>query len=64
MVLEVKSRIVQSRSAYTQYLIIPSAIVRDSQYPLKKNQKVTITIDLTEKRLIIAPTKEALIMVK
>lgn len=57
MVLEEETKIVQSRNAYTQYLIIPSAVVRDSQYPFKGGGKVRIIVDPTHQVIIIAPSE-------
>lgn len=53
MVLERKAKLVQSPSAPTQYLIIPSALVRDSQYPFKEGGKVIIKFYVQNKILII-----------
>lgn len=53
MVLEFESKIVQSKSAHTQYLVIPSVMVQDSQYPFKEGEKIRITIDTSHKRMII-----------
>jgi len=61
MVLKEEAKIVQSRNAYTQYLIIPSAVVRDSQYPFKDHKKVKIIVDPTHRIMIIAPTEGVLI---
>ena len=55
MVLKEETKIVQSRNAYTQYLIIPSAVVRDSQYPFKEGGNVIIFVEPTHQILIIAP---------
>jgi hypothetical protein len=55
-------RIKQSKNAHTQYLIIPSAIVRDSQYPFKKEEEVEITVEPSERKIIVkslSKTKEA-----
>jgi len=57
MVLREETKIVQSRNAYTQYLIIPSAVVRDSQYPFKDGGNVRIIVDPTHRVMIIAPTE-------
>ena len=57
MVLKEETKIVQSRNAYTQYLIIPSAVVRDSQYPFKNGGEVKITVDPIHRVMIIAPTE-------
>jgi hypothetical protein len=53
MVLKEKSRIIQSVKSYTQYVTIPSAIVRDSQYPFKKNDIIEIEVDPSKKIMII-----------
>lgn len=44
MVLQAKSKIIQSQNSNTQYLTIPAALVKDSQYPFSSNQVVTIKI--------------------
>ncbi len=59
MALEGKAKIVQSPNAYTQYLIIPSALVRDSQYPFKEGDTVTIKVDVQNKILIIMSESDA-----
>ncbi|MBX5321836.1 MAG: hypothetical protein ACQXXG_08800 [Candidatus Bathyarchaeia archaeon] len=61
MVLKEETRIVQSRNAYTQYLIIPSAVVRDSQYPFKDGGKVKIIVDPAHRVVVIAPSEGVLI---
>jgi len=53
MVLKGKSKIIESKYAKTQYLIIPSAITRDSQYPFKHGDQVEIIIDTHRKLLMI-----------
>ena len=53
MVLQEETKIVQSRKAYTQYLIIPSAVVRDSQYPFKDGGRVRIKVDPKRKILVV-----------
>ena len=53
MVLEEETRLVKSPNAYTQYLIIPAAMVRDSQYPFKNGGKVKIKVDPEKKLLFI-----------
>jgi len=45
MVKEYETKIVQSKKAHTQYLVIPSVMVQDSQYPFKEGEKVRIIID-------------------
>jgi len=57
MVLKEETKIVQSRNAYTQYLIIPSAMVRDSQYPFKDGGHVKIITDPIHRVIIIAPSE-------
>jgi len=58
MVLEDETKIVQSKNAHTQYLVIPSALVQDSQYPFKNGDTVKITVDPKHQALIITPVKE------
>jgi hypothetical protein len=58
MVLEEETNIVQSKNAYTQYLTIPSSLVRDSQYPFKNGDKVKITVDPTHRILMITPAEK------
>lgn len=53
MVLEEETKIVQSRNAYTQYIVIPAAMVRDSQYPFEKNEKVKIIVIPEEEKIVI-----------
>jgi hypothetical protein len=53
MVLKEKSRIIQSVKSYTQYVTIPSAIVRDSQYPFKKDDIIEIEVDPSRQIIII-----------
>ena len=57
MVLEEETKLVKNPNAYTQYLIIPAAIVRDSQYPFKNGGKVKIKVD-TEKKILIIMAAE------
>jgi len=57
MVLKEETKIVQSRNAYTQYLIIPSAVVRDSQYPFRDGGKVRIIVDSIHNVMIVAPAE-------
>lgn len=54
MVLKEKTRISQSPNACTQYVTIPSAMVRDSQYPFKKDEEVKIIVDPEHKILMLA----------
>ena len=58
MVLVAEATIVQSKGAHTQYLVIPSVMVQDSQYPFKAGDKVKIVIDTHQKILTIKPTDE------
>lgn len=53
MALQSRVRIKQNKNAHTQYLIIPSAIVQDSQYLFKKDEEVEITVEPNEKRIIV-----------
>lgn len=53
MALKHKTTIKQSKNAYTQYLVIPSSLVRDSQYPFKEDEKVEIIVDPKERKLVI-----------
>jgi len=58
MVLEAEIKIVQSKNAHTQYLVIPSVMVQDSNYPFKAGDTVKITIDPYRKMMIIASVEE------
>jgi hypothetical protein len=58
MVLEAEVRIVQSKNAHTQYLIIPSVMVQDSNYPFKARDTVKITVDPYRKMMIITSVEE------
>lgn len=58
MALESTSKIIQSPKSYTQYLTIPSAIVRDSQYPFEDGEEVEIYVDPAQKIIVIAKKKE------
>jgi hypothetical protein len=53
MVLATETKIVQSKSAHTQYLVIPSVMVQDSQYPFQGGEKVRIIIDPYRKLIMI-----------
>ena len=53
MALKGKTRILQSLKAHTQYVSIPSVIVRDSQYPFKGNDEVEISVDPIQKKIEI-----------
>jgi len=63
MVLEEETKIVQSRNARTQYIIIPADMVADSQYPFKAGERVRITIDPYRKMMIIRSVEEPMIEV-
>ena len=63
MVLEEETTIVQSRTAHTQYLIIPAAMARDSQYPFKEGEKARIIIDPYRKMMIVRSIEEPQIKV-
>jgi|YelNatPaOPRAMG01_1025707.scaffolds.fasta_scaffold553551_1 hypothetical protein len=58
MVLEEETKILQSRNAHTQYIVIPAAMVRDSQYPFKADERVRITVDPYRKIMIIKSVDE------
>ncbi|MEM3827956.1 MAG: hypothetical protein QXP36_01895 [Conexivisphaerales archaeon] len=58
MVLEEETKIVQSRNARTQYIVIPADIVSDSQYPFKAGERIRITIDPYRKMMIIRSIRE------
>ena len=45
MVLKSRTKITGSKTSYTQYVSIPSAIVRDSQYPFKEGEEVEIHVE-------------------
>lgn len=60
MVLKGKAKIIQSPHAKTQYITIPSALTRDSQYPFKNGDEVEIIID-PERELIMVVGKESTI---
>jgi hypothetical protein len=61
MVLEEETKIVQSRNARTQYIIIPADMVVDSQYSFKAGEMVRIIIDPYRKMMIIRPVEEPII---
>jgi hypothetical protein len=63
MVLEAEVKIVQSKNAHTQYLVIPSVMVQDSHYPFKGGERVKITIDPYRKMMIITSVEEPQIKV-
>jgi hypothetical protein len=53
MVLKERTKILQSVNANTQYITIPSAIVRDSQYPFRAKDEVEIEVAPAEKKLTV-----------
>lgn len=53
MVLKVKTKILQSRNAKTQYITIPADMVTDSQYPFKAGELVEVEVVQGMKRLIV-----------
>ena len=55
MVLKAKAKALQSPRSYTQYITIPSAMVRDSQYPFKPAQELELVIIPEKGILIIRP---------
>ncbi len=63
MVLEEETKLVQSRNARTQYIIIPADMVADSQYPFKAGERIRITIDPYRKMMIIRSVEEPIIEV-
>lgn len=63
MVLEFEAKIVQSKNAHTQYLVIPSVMVQDSQYPFKEAEKVRIIIDPYHRMMIVRSVDEPQIKV-
>lgn len=63
MVLEEDTKIVQSKNAHTQYLVIPAAMVRDSQYPFEEGEKVRVTIDPYRKLMIIWSVEKSYVKV-
>lgn len=54
MVLEKETKIVQSQNAYTQYIVIPAAMARDSQYPFKEGERVRLTVDPYRRMMIVS----------
>jgi len=52
MVLKSKTKITGTKTSYTQYISIPSAIVRDSQYPFKQGEEVEIRVEPSGKIVI------------
>lgn len=63
MVLETETKIVQSKDAHTQYLVIPAVMVQDSQYPFRADERVRITIDPYRKMMIITSADQSIIEV-
>lgn len=63
MVLKKETKILQSRNAHTQYMVIPAAMVRDSQYPFRANERVKITIDPYRKIMIVASAEKSYVKV-
>jgi len=63
MVLEAETKIVQSKNARTQYIIIPADMVADSQYLFMANERIRITIDPYHKMMIIRSAEEPTIEV-
>ena len=57
MVLKGRTRITRSKTSYTQYVTIPAAIVKDSQYPFKAGEEVYIEVD--PRGVIIIRKKES-----
>ncbi|MEM3526304.1 MAG: hypothetical protein QXV37_02720 [Candidatus Jordarchaeaceae archaeon] len=53
MVLETEAKIIQSKNARTQYIVIPADMVADSQYLFKANERIRITIDPYRKIMIV-----------
>jgi len=58
MALKHKTNIKQSKNAHTQYLVIPSALVRDSQYPFSDDQEVEIIVDPKDKKIIVISSEK------
>ncbi|MEM2429218.1 MAG: hypothetical protein QW779_01605 [Nitrososphaerales archaeon] len=56
--MEAETKIVQSKNARTQYIVIPADIVSDSQYPFKAGERIRITIDPYRKLMIIRSIRE------
>jgi len=52
MILKKKTKITGSKTSYTQYVSIPSALVRDSRYPFKEGDEVEIRIERSGKIII------------
>jgi hypothetical protein len=58
MVLQTETKIVQSKDAHTQYLVIPAVMVQDSQYPFKAGDRVKMVIDTHQNILVIKSAVE------
>lgn len=58
MTLKDRSKIMQSPNSYTQYVTIPSAVARDSQYPFKKDEEIEIIVDPQKREIKIVSTKD------
>jgi len=59
MALKHKTKVKQSKNAYTQYLVIPSSLVQDSQYPFGADDEVEIIVDPNEKKIIVRGVRES-----
>jgi hypothetical protein len=59
MTLECRIKIKQNRDAHTQYLIIPSSMVQDSQYPFKANEEVEVIVDATKETIVVERLERA-----
>jgi len=57
VVLKGKTKISASKNSYTQYITIPSAISRDSQYPFLGGEEVEIHVDPISKKIEIRKKK-------
>jgi len=58
MVLKEETKIVQSRNAHTQFIVIPAARVRDSQYPFRADECVRITVKPYRRTIIVSSIDE------
>lgn len=63
MVLEAETKIVQSKNARTQYIVIPADMVADSQYPFKANERIRLIIDPYRKMIIIRSSEEPVLAI-
>ncbi len=61
--IEGRKKIIQSRNARTQYIVIPADIVADSQYPFKAGERIRICVDPFRKMLIITSAETSTIKV-